>query len=60
MTVVEASPLSAEELELISTLNAAELAEVVRRCKAKAHAYLRSAAALEAWSKGEPHGSRAN
>jgi hypothetical protein len=42
--------------ELISTLNPAELAEAARRCKAKANAYLRRAALIEAWAK-EPKGT---
>jgi hypothetical protein len=44
--------------ELIKTLNPAELAEAVRRLKAKSAAYLRSAELIEAW--GEANGSRAN
>jgi hypothetical protein len=59
--VVEALlSVSPEEMALIKTLNAAELAEVVRRCKAKANAYLRSARLIEAWSKEEANGTRAN
>ena len=38
-----------EEMEIIKTLNPAELAEAARRCKAKAQAYLRSARLIEAW-----------
>jgi hypothetical protein len=49
-----------EEIEIIRTLNPAELAEAARRCKAKASAYLRMAAAIEAWSEGKANGARAN
>jgi hypothetical protein len=52
------SKVEEEELALIKTLNAAELTEVVRRLKAKANAYLRSAKLIEAW--GEANGTRAN
>jgi hypothetical protein len=59
--VVEAlMSVSAEELAIINTLNPAELAEVVRRCKAKADAYLRSARLIEALGKGEVNGTRRN
>jgi hypothetical protein len=51
---------SAEELALIKTLNSAELAEVARRCKARAEAYLRSARLIEAWNEGKANGSRCN
>jgi hypothetical protein len=49
-----------EEMELIKTLNSAELAEVARRCKLKAQAYLRSARLIEAYSEGKANGTRAN
>jgi hypothetical protein len=52
--------LSEEELALIKTLNPAELREVVRRCKAKADAYLRSARLIEAWNEGKANASRRN
>jgi hypothetical protein len=52
--------VSAVEMEIIKTLNPAELAEAARRCKAKGEAYLRSARLIEAWNKGKADGSRRN
>jgi hypothetical protein len=49
-----------EEMELIKTLNSAELREAARRCRAKSEAYLRSARLIEAWSEGKANGARAN
>jgi hypothetical protein len=43
--------LTTEELALIKTLNPAEVAEVVRRCKLKAQEYLRRAELLAAWAQ---------
>lgn len=60
MTLGTAQNSNNEEMEIIRTLNPAELREVVRRCKAKAEAYLRSAAALEAWKEGKANGTRRN
>jgi hypothetical protein len=60
MRLVVETSLDEEEMTLIKTLNPAELAEVVRRCKAKAEAYLRSAKLIEAWSEGKANGTRRN
>jgi hypothetical protein len=58
MTLTRARNSGKEEMEIIKNLNPAELREAVRRCRAKASAYLRNAAAIEAWSKGEANGTR--
>jgi hypothetical protein len=60
MRLVVETSLDEEEMTLIKTPNPAELAEVVRRCKAKAEAYLRSAKLIEAWSEGKANGTRRN
>jgi hypothetical protein len=52
--------VSNEEMEVIKTLNPAELIEVARRCVAKGNAYLRSARQIEAWRKRKANGTRAN
>jgi hypothetical protein len=58
-SAISVGALSEEELSLINDLNPAELAEAIRRLKAKSAAYLRSAQLIEAWKEGKANG-RAN
>ena len=51
MRLVVETSLDEEEMTLIKTLNPAGTREAVRRCKAKASAYLRRAELIEAWGK---------